>query len=160
MSKKSEVRKLSGAIAGLMVAVILFTGSSFSYPTSQLVWAQDEGTPLKVALLTDALFSDGGWAATAYNASQALKEKYGLELTTVENVAIPDIEPTLREFADQGNNLIIAHGFEWGDPALRVGADYPDTKFVVFTGLTNGSNVASVFPMQRREHLALERWPL
>ena len=149
MSKRSEVRKLSGAIAGLMVAVILFTGSSFSYPTSQLVWAQDEGTPLKVALLTDALFSDGGWGATAYNASQTLKEKYGLELTTVENVAIPDIEPTLRDFADQGNNLIIAHGFEWGDPALRVGADYPDTKFVVFTGLTNGSNVASVFPMEQ-----------
>jgi basic membrane protein A and related proteins len=151
MSKRSEVRKLSGAIAGLMVAVILITGSSFSYPTLQLVWAQeqDEGTPLKVALLTDALFSDGGWGATAYNASQALKEKYGLELTAVENVAIPDIEPTLRDFADQGNKLIIAHGFEWGDPALRVGADYPDTKFVVFTGLTNGSNVASVFPMQQ-----------
>ena len=94
----------------------LITGSGFSYPTLERVWAQEEGTPLKVALLTDALFSDGGWGATAYNASQALKEKYGLELTTVENVAIPDIEPTLRDFADQGNNLIIAHGFEWGDP--------------------------------------------
>ena len=36
-----------------------------------------------------------------------------------------------------------------GRSSLRVGADYPDTKFVVFTGLTNGSNVASVFPMQQ-----------
>src|SRR5688500_15335959 len=98
MSKRSEVRKLVGAIAGIMVSIILITGSNYSYPSLERIWAQEEGTPLKVALLTDALFSDGGWGATAYNASQALKEKYGLELTTIENVAIPDIEPTLRDF--------------------------------------------------------------
>ena len=27
--------------------------------------------------------------------------------------------------------------------------DYPNTKFVVFTGLTNSANVASIFPMQQ-----------
>ena len=27
--------------------------------------------------------------------------------------------------------------------------DYPNTKFVVFTGLTNSTNVASIFPMQQ-----------
>jgi basic membrane protein A and related proteins len=149
MSPRSEGRNFKGAIAAFTIAVVLITGPSLSFPILDRVSAQDDGTPLKVALLTDALFSDGGWGATAYNASQALKEKYGLDLTTVENVAIPDIEPTLRDFADAGNDLIIAHGFEWGDPALKVGADYPDTKFVVFTGLTNGSNVASVFPMQQ-----------
>src|SRR5688500_4225469 len=100
--------------------------------------------PLKVALLTDALFSDGGWGSAAYNASQALKNKYGLELTTVESVAIPDIEATLRDFAESGNNLIIAHGFEWSDPAVRVSTDYPDTRFVVFTGLGSSENVASI----------------
>ena len=105
--------------------------------------------PLKVALLTDALFSDGGWGSAAYNASQALKNKYGLELTTVESVAIPDIESTLRDFAESGNNLIIAHGFEWSDPAVRVSQDYPDTRFVVFTGLGSSENVASIFPMQQ-----------
>ena len=105
--------------------------------------------PLKVALLTDALFSDGGWGSAAYNASQALKNKYGLELTTVESVAIPDIESTLRDFAESGNNLIIAHGFEWGEPAIKVGKDYPNTKFVVFTGLAKSTNVASIFPMQQ-----------
>src|ERR671911_282625 len=108
----------------ISAGLILGFSNAFQFPSN--TYAQS--SPLRVALLTDALFSDGGWGATAYNSSQALKEKYGLELTTVENVAIPDIEPTLRDFADQGNNLIIAQGFEWGDPALRVGADYPDTK--------------------------------
>ena len=143
----SEQRLVTRVILASVIATVLILGLNNSFQFSSNTYAQSE--PLKVALLTDALFSDAGWGATAFNASQALKEKYGLELTTVENIAIPDIEPTLRDFADAGNNLIIAHGFEWGDPALRVGADYPDTKFVVFTGLTNGSNVASVFPMQQ-----------
>lgn len=45
--------------------------------------------------------------------------------------------------------MIIAQGFEWGDPAIKVGKDYPNTKFVVFTGLANSTNVASIFPRQQ-----------
>ena len=48
-----------------------------------------------------------------------------------------------------GFDLIIAHGFEWGTPAVKVGKDYPSTKFVIFTGLGKSSNVASIFPMQQ-----------
>ena len=116
--------------------------------------------PLKVALLTDALFSDGGWGSAAYNASQALKNKYGLELTTVESVAIPDIESTLRDFAESGNNLIIAHGFEWSDPAVRVSQDYPDTRFVVFTGLGSSGECSSLYSQcNKKDHFCLEHSP-
>ena len=149
MLARSGLKNLRGELIAFSIGLILIAGSGLSLPVLVPVSAQSEGQPLKVKLLTDALFSDSGWGAPAYNASQALKEKYGLDLTAGEKVPIPDIEPTLRDAADEGNDLIIAHGFEWGDPAKRVATDYPDTKFVVFTGLTNGSNVASVFPMQQ-----------
>jgi basic membrane protein A and related proteins len=106
-------------------------------------------TDLKIALLTDGLFSDAGWGAFGYNAGQSLEEKYGYDIDFKENVAIPDIEITLREYANVGYDLIIAQGFEWGAPAIKVGNNYPDTKFVIFTGLVNSSNVASIFPMQQ-----------
>ena len=35
---------------------------------------------LKIALVTDALFSDGGWGATAYTAAKRLETKYGHQL--------------------------------------------------------------------------------
>jgi basic membrane protein A and related proteins len=35
---------------------------------------------LKIALLTDALFSDAGWGAFGYNAAQTLNNKYGHEI--------------------------------------------------------------------------------
>src|SRR5947208_10353656 len=55
---------------------------------------------LKVAFVTDGKFSDGGWGATGYNATQVLKSKYDVQLTTSDGISIPDIESTLRGYAD------------------------------------------------------------
>src|SRR5215475_172395 len=65
---------------------------------------------LKIALLTDALFSDAGWGAFGYNAVQALSSKYGHEIDFKDNVSIQEIGATLREYADAGYDLIIAQG--------------------------------------------------
>lgn len=106
---------------------------------------------LKVAFVTDGKFSDEGWGATGYNATQKLKDKYGFQLSIADSIAIPDIESTLRSYADAGYNLIIAQGFQWGDPAVNVARDYPDVKFVIMTGtVSSRPNVASIFPMQEQ----------
>ena len=111
--------------------------------------AKTEPKILKIALITDGLFSDGGWGAAAYNAAKQLETNYGHNVTCVDNIATSNIETTLRQYSQDGYNLIIAHGFQWGDPAVRVGAEFPDTKYVVFTGLVASNNVASIFPMQQ-----------
>ena len=59
---------------------------------------------LKIIFLTDGLFSDAGWGAFGYNAAQSLEKKYGYDIDFKENVAIPDIEMTLREYANAGND--------------------------------------------------------
>ncbi|MGE5863237.1 MAG: hypothetical protein ACM31H_05640, partial [Nitrososphaerales archaeon] len=41
---------------------------------------------LKIALLTDGLFSDAGWAAFGYNSVQLLNLRYGHEIDFKENV--------------------------------------------------------------------------
>ena len=102
----------------------------------------------KVVFLTDGLFSDAGWGAFGYNAAQSLQAKYGYNVDFKENVAIPDISSTLTEYANDGYGLIIAHGFEWGKPAIKISKNYPDTKFIIFTGLVNATNLASIFPKQ------------
>ncbi len=61
-----DTKVVSRILFALTVSVSLVAG--FSMPS----WAQ-QNKPLKVALVTDALFSDGGWGASAYNASQVLK---------------------------------------------------------------------------------------
>jgi basic membrane protein A len=44
-----------------------------------------------------------------------------------ENVHIEDIENTLMEYAEVGYDLIISHGFEWGDPILKVVNNFPQS---------------------------------
>ena len=74
-----DTKVISRILFALTVSVSLVAGFSLANPAQVLMpsWAQ-QNKPLKVALVTDALFSDGGWGASAYNASQVLKDKYGL----------------------------------------------------------------------------------
>jgi len=104
---------------------------------------------LKVAYLTDGLFSDAGWGAFAYNAGQEIISKYGHEVTFLDNVSISNIEATLKDYANKNYDIIIAQGYEWGDPVIQVAKEFPDTKFIVFTGLVKSENVVSIFPKQQ-----------
>ena len=150
----------------LTIAIILLSGplqlSSSIYAFYDINTIEQTTTPyelyeknnsiikdLKIALLTDGLFSDTGWGAFAYNAAHSLEIKYGYDIEFKENVAILDIENILREYANAGFDLIISHGFEWGTPAIKVAKDYPSINFVIFTGLVKATNVASIFPMQQ-----------
>src|SRR5688500_17140370 len=76
--------------------------------------------PLQIAYLTDGLFSDAGWGAFGYNAGQALMTKYDHIVTFQDNVSIPDIKLTLRDYAKGNYDIIIAQGYEWGQPVLEV----------------------------------------
>ncbi|AIC15842.1 putative ABC uptake transporter, substrate-binding protein/surface lipoprotein [Nitrososphaera viennensis EN76] len=146
---KSCFKRLTSTTAIAAAVAVVLMSLALVAPVQQTAFAQSSGKQLKIALVTDALFSDGGWGATAYSAGKLLESKYGYKLAYAENIAIPDIEATLRQYANDGYDLIIAHGFQWGDPAVKVGKDYPNTKFVVFTGLVSSQNVASIFPMQQ-----------
>jgi len=111
--------------------------------------------PLQIAYLTDGLFSDAGWGAFGYNAGQALMTRYDHIVTFQDNVSIPDIELTLRDYAKGNYDIIIAQGYEWGQPVLEVAKDHPDKKFIVFTGLVKSENVASIFPRQHEASFIL-----
>ena len=101
--------------------------------------------PLKVAALLPGPISDMGWNATAYNGLLAIEEQFGCEISYVENVASSDTEEVFRSYATQGYDVIFGHGFEFGDAALRVAPDFPDTQFVIVSSnISEGANLGSV----------------
>jgi basic membrane protein A len=140
------------AAMGATALIVAAFATIYAYPS---VWRQtpdDSGiakSTLRLAVLTDANFSDKGWGESSLKAAKFIEQKYGFDVATEDNVAIPDIEATLSRYADAGYDLIIAHGFQWGGPALKVGSEHPKVKIVVFTGLVESNNVASIFPQQQ-----------
>lgn len=84
----------------------------------------------KIALLLPGVITDQSWNTNAYIGLQQLMEE-GYECTYTESVANADVESTFRIYADQGYDLIIGHGSQFGDAAIAVAADYPDQYFFV-----------------------------
>ena len=153
--KENRARKLYVGIGlgSVVIAVIVFSFLYTYAPVWQRYLADNSGgiqeSNLRIAVITDANFSDKGWGESSLNAARYIEQKYNFSIALEDNVAIPDIEMTLKKYAESEYDLIIAHGFQWGEPALQVGQTYPQTKIVVFTGLVEATNVASIFPQQQ-----------
>jgi len=143
VSSAKKYGKVAIMAAAIAATLIVAFAASTTLP-------RDPGpkSTLRAAVVTDALFSDKGWGESALNAAKFIESEYGFEVATEDNVSITDIESTLKKYAE-GYDLIIAHGVQWGDPALRVGGQHPDVEIVVFTGLVGSENVASIFPQQQ-----------
>lgn len=126
-------------VMGLAMAM---TASMVNGVCAQLVQAAD-GEGLKVALLLSGAANDQGWNQTAYEGAQKACEKYGYELAYTENLEVADISAAYADYASAGYDVVIGHGYEFGDPALEVAETYPDTKFICTEADASADNVAS-----------------
>ena len=107
------------------------------------VSAQASGEPLKVALILSGPANDQGWNAIAVAGIKASEEEFGIEAAYSENVSIADSEAAYRDYAAQGFNLIIGHGFQFGEPAANVSKDFPDQYFMATEAASQNDNMAS-----------------
>ena len=101
------------------------------------------GKTLKVALILSGPANDQGWNAVALQGLKDAEAKYGIESAYSENVGNADSEAAFMDYASQGYDLVIGHGFQYGDPAVRVGKKFPKQKFMAIEASSKAANVAS-----------------
>lgn len=99
---------------------------------------------LKIALIVPGPVSDHGWNGLAHDAAQQLQKDTGVQVAEQQVKSEGEIEAALRGFASRGYDLIIGHGNEFGDPAIRVAKDFPKSHFVVTAGRVSAPNVTSL----------------
>ncbi len=105
--------------------------------------ASGEGS-LRVALLLPGSINDKGWNASAYEGLKTVEKDYGVEVAYQENVAQSDMEGVFWDYASEGYDLIIGHGYQFGAAAEKVSAEFPEVDFIVLNGNnSNGSNLGS-----------------
>jgi len=87
------------------------------------------GDAVKVAMVLPGPINDEGFNQSGY---EGLKEceAAGAEITYQEKTPVPDFVKAFETLA-QSNQLVIGHGFEFGEIAHEVAGDYPDTDFAV-----------------------------
>lgn len=87
----------------------------------------------------------------------AIRDSLGAEISHVEARTPGEQAEALRTYARQGYQLVFGHGFEFQAPAERMGADYPETIFVVTSGervSQSGNVVPLVFGIEEGTYLA------
>lgn len=120
-----------------------------------VVSAQD--APFKVALVLPSTITDLSWSQAMYQGFVAIQEEMGgesaLEIAYTENMFdVTAAEQALRDYADEGYNLIIAHGTQYQAQLFAVAADYPETSFAWGTATDTGEDegLTNVFAYQAK----------
>lgn len=100
--------------------------------------------PLKVGFIYVGPVGDAGWTFAHDNGRKYIEQKFGdkIKTTFVEKVAEgPDAERVIRDLVAQGNKVIFATSFGYGDAIEKVAKDFPDVYFEHATGYKTAPNL-------------------
>ena len=120
-------------LIGLAVLTLGFAGQT-----------QAETAPAKVALILPGPITDGTFNAAANAGIKAAEKKYKIKVSIQENTGSAQIEAALTSFGRDGYDIVIGHGFQFAEPALKIHKRFPKTWFIVNTAkVAAAPNLAS-----------------
>lgn len=132
-------------LAGLFIALTACVGVAPAPAAEDAATdaAAEKGEALKIAMVLPGPISDNDWNSVGFNGLKTAAEELGLEFAYAENVTDADAERVLRDFASRGYGLLFAHSFSFGDAALAVAEDFPDTILMAGTAQELAPNLGT-----------------
>lgn len=112
--------------------------------------------PVRIALVMPSTTTDVSWSQSIYDSLVALQEHYGenvIEIAFTENMFnVTDAAAAIRDYADSGYNLVIAHGAQYGTSLFEIAPDFPETSFAWGTTTNYGADegIENVFAYEPR----------
>ena len=112
---------------------------------------EDPGTAAGECEFTVGLVTDTGgiddrsFNQSAWEGLQKWAEEAGAEdcISYLQSSAETDYEPNLRQFGDDGTDLIVAVGYLFDESIKTIAPDYPESHFLVIDTTSDLDNVAS-----------------
>ena len=130
------IRKLSFVF---LTGLILFAMAACGAPVEEAAPIEEEAAPVEeeevsVALVLIGPKDDNSWAEAAYTALQGL-DGQGIPTAFSESVSDGDVARVMREYVDEGYDVIIAHSFSYWDATFEVAAEAPEVNFAWAGGI-------------------------
>lgn len=98
----------------------------------------------KVAFFGPGIVSDQSWNQFGFEGLKKAEADCGVEIAYSENVSQDAQLETLRNYAVEKYNIIIAHGGEYEDNVLKVAEEFPEIEFGVTSGSKPAKNVTPI----------------
>lgn len=106
-------------LAMAMVTISLGSGNLFA-----------AGKPLKVAIVAPSASNDMAFTQSIVEGINAIKSERELEVAITDSTFIvEDAAAAIRDYAQKGYDLVIAHGSQYGGSLKEIAKDFPQTAF-------------------------------
>jgi len=97
-----------------------------------------------IALVLTQRRDSGNWDPAGYAAASAMATRYGLSLNVVEDTGFAEAPNAFRRLAGEGVDCIIGHGSDYAGPVVEVAREYPQTRFVAFSYITDTAGLPNI----------------
>lgn len=136
------MRKYAMFVFSALLVVVLFGACAPPTPVAP--------EKVRVALILPSTIDDLAWSQSMYEGVKAVQAELGedrMEVTVTENLWNPvDATAAIRDFAEQGYHLIIAHGAQYQNSLFEIAPDFPDTSFAYGTSFKTADNIFAYDP--------------
>ena len=92
-----------------------------------------ESEKFRIALVMPSTVNDMAWSQSMYDSLLAIQDEMGkenLEIAYSENkYVISEANTAIRDYANRGFDLVMAHGSQYGAELVNIAPDFPDTSF-------------------------------
>lgn len=133
------------ALAAAVALALAGCGSKKEEPVPVKAAEPTKAEALKVGFIYVGPVGDAGWTFAHDNGRKHIEQKFGDKIKTTFVEKVPegaDAERVIRDLVSQGNKLIFATSFGFGDAMEKVAKDHPDVKFEHATGYKTSSNLS------------------
>jgi basic membrane protein A len=115
----------------LMAALIIFSmmAAQCAAPATQEA-APAATEEYKLAVILPGVTTDADYNTLGYLGGLAVQKDLGIEMAYSENVAVPDVERVMREYIDNGYNIIFTHGGQFVSQTQQLANEFPDVYFI------------------------------
>ena len=138
-------RKLVHTTLAVTIALALASCGKKEEPAAPKAAEPVKAEQLKVGFIYVGPVGDAGWTFAHDNGRKHIEQKFGDKIKTTFVEKVPegaDAERVIRDLVSQGNKLIFATSFGFGDAMEKVAKDHPDVKFEHATGYKTSTNLS------------------
>ncbi|UCC88115.1 MAG: BMP family protein, partial [Anaerolineales bacterium] len=84
----------------------------------------------KLAVILPGVTTDADYNTLGYLGGTAVQTDLGVKMAYSESVAVPDVERVMREYIDDGYNIIFTHGGQFVSQTQALANEFPDLYFI------------------------------
>jgi basic membrane protein A len=118
-----------------------------------MVQVTPEPSKYKLAVILPGVITDADYNTLGYLSGMAVQKDMGIEWAYSESVPVPDVDRVMREYIDQGYNIIFAHGGQFKPAVVELAKAFPDLTFICEGDAEDPEAPANYWQIDRNFHV-------